>query len=80
MIEKVFNLLDSCRLLPAYQLERRADIFFANKEPRRKQRGILKGTLSYFTPQEAGNMTNRDSQAGIGSNANCSYIQWGLRR
>lgn len=29
MIEKVFNLLDSWRLLPAYQLERRADIFFA---------------------------------------------------
>jgi hypothetical protein len=29
MIERVFDLLDSWRLLPAYQLERRADIFFA---------------------------------------------------
>ena len=31
-----------------------------NKEPRRKQRGILKTTLLYVTPQEAGNMTHRD--------------------
>ena len=35
---------------------------FLNKEPRRKQRGILKTTLSYFTPQEAGNITHRDSR------------------
>jgi len=34
---------------------------YNNKEPRRKQRGILKKILSYFTPQEAGNMTHRDS-------------------
>jgi len=33
---------------------------YGNKEPRRKQRGILKTNLSYFTPQEAGNMTHRD--------------------
>jgi hypothetical protein len=32
-----------------------------NKEPRRKQRGILKKTLSYFTPRATGNMTRRDS-------------------
>jgi hypothetical protein len=35
--------------------------FIFNKEPRRKQRGILKRILSYVTPQEAGNMTHRDS-------------------
>jgi hypothetical protein len=29
MIDKMFDLLDEWRLLPAYQLERRADIFFA---------------------------------------------------
>jgi hypothetical protein len=36
-----------------------------NKEPRRKQRGILKTNLSDFTPQEAGNMTHRDSLSEI---------------
>ena len=37
-------------------------VYDQNKEPRRKQRGILKTTLSYFTPQEAGNITHRDSR------------------
>jgi len=32
-IEKLFNLLDDWRKLPAYQLERRADIFFATYLP-----------------------------------------------
>jgi len=29
IIDNLFNLLDDWRTLPAYQLERRADIFFA---------------------------------------------------
>ena len=43
-----------------------------NKEPRRKQRGILKRILSYFTPQEAGNMTHRDLK---GSNSTPFYTK-----
>jgi hypothetical protein len=49
-IDKLFDLLDDWRLLPDYQLERRADIFFALSLPE-----IIKGkfnkNIEYIIPE-----------------------------
>lgn len=50
LIEKIFTLLDEWRNLPAYQLERRADIFFALYLPRiiEQKFGV---TIEYIIPE-----------------------------